>query len=238
MAVACLLVGLHDVPPREVAAAHVDDLALTHQLLHRLPDLFPRRCTVDVVHLVQIDVVGVEAAQAGLTRVPDVAGGEAPFVGPVPHLSIHLAGQDDFLAPAVALGKPAADDPLRVPCTAPVGPAAVAVGRVEEVDAVLEGTVHDHPTVLLRRLGTKVHGSQAQAANLQSRATQVRIVHLSLPPNTGGSRETEGGSKALPTSVIPPSAFRLCASKKDARVTAAPESSGGAGGLDVRLQGT
>src|SRR5438067_4515817 len=132
MAPACLLVGLHDVPTREVAAAHVDDLAFAHQLLHRLPDLFPRRGTVDVVHLVEVDVVGVEAAQAGFAGVPDVAGGEAPFVGPVPHLSIHLGGQDDLLAPAAALGEPAADDALRVPRTGPVGPAAVAVGRVDQ----------------------------------------------------------------------------------------------------------
>ena len=171
------------MPTREVAAAHVDDLALAHQLLHRLPDLFPWRCAVDVVHLVQVEVVGVEAAQAGLTRVPDVPGGETTFVGPVPHLAIHFAGQDDLLAPAAALGQPAADDPLRVSCTGPVGPATVAVGRVEEVDAVLEGTVHNRPAVLFRGLGTEVHGSQAQAAHLQSSTTQVRIVHVSLPLN-------------------------------------------------------
>src|SRR5205814_1385103 len=83
-----------------------------------------------------------------------------------------LAGQDDLLAPAATLGQPAADDPLRVSYAGPVRPAAVAVGRVEEVDAVLEGTVHDRPAVLFRGLGTEVHGSQAQATNFQPRATQ------------------------------------------------------------------
>src|SRR5262249_12876438 len=44
-------VGLDDVPAREVAAPHVDHLALGNQQLHGLPDLVPGGITVDVVHL-------------------------------------------------------------------------------------------------------------------------------------------------------------------------------------------
>src|SRR5207302_2478759 len=51
------LVGLRDVPAREVAAADVDDLAVVDELLHGLPDLVPRRVPVDVVHLVEVDVI-------------------------------------------------------------------------------------------------------------------------------------------------------------------------------------
>ena len=49
--------GQGDVPGGEVAAAHVGHLALADQLFHGLPDLFPRCRSVDMVHLVQVDVV-------------------------------------------------------------------------------------------------------------------------------------------------------------------------------------
>src|SRR4051794_15455319 len=52
-----------DVPSREVAAAGVEDLALRAQGLHRLPDLLPWRVPVDVVHLVEVDVVGLQSLQ-------------------------------------------------------------------------------------------------------------------------------------------------------------------------------
>src|SRR5437763_9641551 len=61
------LVGLRDVPAGEVGAAHVEDLALAHQLLHALPDLFPGRAARDVVHLVEVDVVRLQTPQGRLT---------------------------------------------------------------------------------------------------------------------------------------------------------------------------
>src|SRR5262249_34420828 len=62
-------VRLRNVPAGEVAAADVDHLALAHQLLHRLPDFVPRRAAIDVMHLVEVDAVGLEAAQALLAGV-------------------------------------------------------------------------------------------------------------------------------------------------------------------------
>src|SRR5262249_13201571 len=58
------LVPLHDVPRGEVAAPDIEDLPLLDQYLHRLPDLVPGDLAVDVVHLVEVDVVGLHAAQA------------------------------------------------------------------------------------------------------------------------------------------------------------------------------
>src|SRR5262249_56171040 len=55
-------VRLCDVPAGEVAAADVQDLALRHEYLERLPDLVPRRVPIDVVPLVHIHVVRPEAA--------------------------------------------------------------------------------------------------------------------------------------------------------------------------------
>jgi hypothetical protein len=51
------------VPAGEVGRPDVAHLALRHQGLHRLPDLLPRRGTGDVVHLVQVDPVGLQPAE-------------------------------------------------------------------------------------------------------------------------------------------------------------------------------
>ena len=68
------MLGLGNMQPGEVAAAHVEDLALLHQLFHRLPDLFPRRGPFNVVHLVEIDMIGLQTAQAVFAGFADVIG--------------------------------------------------------------------------------------------------------------------------------------------------------------------
>ena len=141
------LVRLRDVPAGEVAAPDVDDLALLDERLHRLPHLVPRRGPVDVVHLVEVDVVGLQAAQAGVARGADVTRGEAAVVRPLRHRSVDLGGEHDLLASVAALREPVADDRLR---RARALVAAVPVRGVEEVDAVIERLVHDHERVALR----------------------------------------------------------------------------------------
>ena len=63
------LVRARDVPAGEVARADVEDLPLLHQQLHRLPDLVPPRVAVDVVHLIEVDVIGLEPLERRLARV-------------------------------------------------------------------------------------------------------------------------------------------------------------------------
>src|SRR5437667_19315 len=103
---------LRDLPAGEVAAPDVEHLPLLDEHLHRLPQLVPRRVPVDVVHLVEVDVVGAQAAQAALARLADVIGGEAPVVRTRAHPPVDLGREDDPLAPATALREPAADDLL------------------------------------------------------------------------------------------------------------------------------
>jgi hypothetical protein len=52
--------------PAKLLPADVEHLAFADELFHRLPDLLPRRRPVDVVHLVEVDVVGLQPAQAVL----------------------------------------------------------------------------------------------------------------------------------------------------------------------------
>ena len=131
-----------------------------------------------MVHLVEVDVVGLQASQRALAGADDVARREERVVGPVAHRPVELGGDDHLLAAPATLREPAADDLLGPPL--PLLP-AVDVGGVEEVDALLEGAVHDGVrNVLLGRLGAEVHGAEAEAADGEAGAAQVRVFHVSL----------------------------------------------------------
>src|SRR5262249_1388241 len=155
-------VRLRDVPAREVAAPGIEHLALTHQHLECLPNLVPRCVTVDVMHLVEVDVVRLEPSQALVARTADVERGEPLVVRSLAHAALDLGRQDDLLAPPAALLEPATDDLLghaltRLP--------AVDVRGVEEVEAQLERMVHDGEAVRLAGVRTEVHGAEAERAH-------------------------------------------------------------------------
>ena len=116
---------VRDVPGAHVGEAPLADLALADQLAEGEHDLLPGRVGIELVHVVEVDVVGLQAAQAGLDGAPHVEAGEAALVGSVADRVGDLGGQH----PAVAgLLEGAADHLLG----AAVG---VDVGRVDEVDA-------------------------------------------------------------------------------------------------------
>ena len=169
---------LGDVPAGEVRGADVEDLALDAQHLHGLPDLVPAGAAIDVVHLVEVDVVGLQPAQAGVAGPPDVQRREPPLVRPVAHVAVELRGEHRLLTPSTALGEPAADDLLGR--ATPLG-AAVDVGRVEEVDSGLQGRVHDGKRGRLIGLGPEIHGAQADAADAEAGAAEVGELHTPEP---------------------------------------------------------
>src|SRR5262249_19015767 len=134
----------------------------------------PGRVAIDVVHLVEVDAVGLHALERRLAGAHDVERREARLVGPVAHAAVNLGGEHDLVAPAAALREPAADDLL--------GPAlsflpAVDVRRVEEVDTELEGPVHDALRILLAGLRAEIHRSQAQARHLEPGASESGDLH-------------------------------------------------------------
>ena len=181
MAAASDLIRPRDVPAREVAAADVQHLALLHEHLERLPDLLPRRLPVDVVHLVHVDVIGLQPLQGCIARVPDRERRQPRLVRPLPHLAVDLGGEHDLLPPTATLREPVADDRLR---RSDALAAPVHVRGVEEVDAVLERPIHDRERVLLRGLRSEVHRPEAQPAHDHAESSQMRGLHQRPPQLT------------------------------------------------------
>ena len=81
--------------------------------------------------LIQVDVVGAEPAQAVLHLAHYSQPGVAPLVDALPHVAVHLAREHDVVAAAL---QRTADDLLGLP-------GRVHVGRVDEVDAAVDGGV-------------------------------------------------------------------------------------------------
>jgi len=87
------------------------------------------------MHLIEIDVIDLQSAQAGLAGATDMIGGEPAIVGSGLYRLVHFGGQHDPVATS-ALRQSVADDllgfaePLRH-----VGRlrAAIDVGRIEEL---------------------------------------------------------------------------------------------------------
>ncbi|MNL14788.1 hypothetical protein D3C87_1357450 [compost metagenome] len=177
-----LLVGLGNLPAGEVGTADVDHLPLAHELLHRLPDLLPGRGPIHVMHLVEVDMIGLQATKTIFASLPDVIGREPPIVRALAHRLVDLGRQDDPVAPT-ALSQPAPDDLLGEAVALlhirRLG-ATVHVCGIEEVDVGLQGAVHDLEGGWLVRQLTEVQGAQAQPADQQTGAPQVGVLQGGL----------------------------------------------------------
>jgi hypothetical protein len=169
---------LSQLPSGKVAGAHVENLPFADQLFHRLPDFVPRRLAVHVMHLVQVDAVGLEAPETRFTGPFDVQCGQARMIRPVAHAPVDFRGEDDLASPAAALREPTADDLFR-PSLAELP--SIHVRRIEKIQPGVERPVHDRETVGLVGLRTEIHRAQAQAADLDPRSTELHILHRGPP---------------------------------------------------------
>src|SRR5439155_1482430 len=152
----------------ELAAEALPRLELRATLLDALPDPLARPPAL-------VRLAEHPAEQSARERAPrDHAYPEPAVVRLVAHLPVDLGGQDDALAAAAALGEPAPDDLLG---HALARPPAVDVGGVEEVDAELQRPVHDGEALGLGGERAEVHGAEAEAAYLEPRPAETRVVH-------------------------------------------------------------
>src|SRR5579859_2567021 len=147
---ACSTLGGGNIPAGKVAAADIEHLALAYQLLHRLPGFLPGRATLNMVHLVQVDMICLETAQALFAGTADVISREPAIVWPLAHGTKHLRCKHNLLA-ATTLCQPAPDNLLR---RTHAHAAAIAVGGIEEVNTQLQRPVHNREAVSLARLRT------------------------------------------------------------------------------------
>ena len=161
------------LPGHEVGEADVADLPLAHHVVERPQRLLERRVAVPSVHLVQVDVVGLQPFEAALHFAHDVHARRAAPVEVFAHGQPHLGGQDDLL-PHAPQG--VAEQGLALP-------EAVHVGRVDEVDAPVQGELHHSRCVLLAEvahvhLAAELHGSQRHLAHDESCVPQFPVLHL------------------------------------------------------------
>jgi hypothetical protein len=72
------------MPAGEVGAGDVADLALVYKAVQSIESFFDRRQGVEAVEVVNVHIIGVEAAQAGFERHAEMVAGGAEVIGPPP----------------------------------------------------------------------------------------------------------------------------------------------------------
>jgi hypothetical protein len=167
--------------------------------VERLQGLLDRRPGVPPMDLVEVDVVGAESAERGVDLAQDRLARQPGAVGSPAHPAVHLGGQDDLLA-GREVGQRPAHDLL-------AGAVGVDVGRIEEVDARLDGPLHEGSALLLGQAPTVVaplghavaHAAEADNRDVQPRGTQLRELHPRTP-----------SPRAVPTGLVDGWARRLC----------------------------
>ncbi len=166
---------LHQLPRGVVGGADVTDLARGDQPVQRVQRLLKRGLAVPLVHLVKVDVVGAQAAQAGLAAGNDVVAGQPGVVRAAPHRHPHLGGHQ-HLVPAAR--QDLAQDFLGLA-------AGVDVGGIDEVDPGVQAHIHlppglghvGRPDVFEWPAAAERHRAHGEHGNPQARPAQRAIFH-------------------------------------------------------------
>jgi hypothetical protein len=156
-------------------------VALAHEVVERAQGLLDRGDRVVGVDLVEVDVVGLQPAQAGLHRIHDVAARGAAVVGPRAHVAIDLGGDDHVLSAYAQVLQALAQQLLGLA-------EGVDVGCVDEVDPgpqrAADDVVHrllaeraDRlPHALLGR-AAEGHGPEADLGDEEAGAAELVVAH-------------------------------------------------------------
>ena len=132
------------------------------------------------MNLVQVDHIGLQATQAGVTRVQDVLPRHASALAHPGHATRgarHLGRQHQLLARTRIFGKPVANEGLRQAASVSGGRHGVHLGGVDEVDARFERAVQDGMRVGFTHLLTEGHGAQADGGDIQVGLTEWNEFH-------------------------------------------------------------
>ena len=163
-----------DLPPGDVGAPDVADLALADQVGEHRQRLLDRRDRVGEVELVEVDPVGAQPLQRRLDRSADVAPRAAgTVVGTVgaAHVAAELGGHHEPVAPAL---EGDADHLLALAD-------AVGVGGVEERDPGVVGGVEDAAHGVEPDPAAERVAADPDRADHQARVAQRAVGHLPHP---------------------------------------------------------
>ena len=167
-------IRLHNIPSRKVGTSNIKHLPLILQYFKRFPHFFPRRGTINVMHLIQVQIIRLHASQRSLTSSANMQRSHTVRVGPIfqrtiSHVTVQLSCQHSALSSTSTQCKPLSENLL---CNTLTLLPAVNICRIKEVDPVLKRTVHDFEAVFLSRFRTKVHGSKTQTTYLQPSSSE------------------------------------------------------------------
>ena len=137
--------------------------------MNALERLFEWRGPVEAMDLIEVDPVGAQPAQTLLDLQHDVAARDTPIEHTARTRHEHLGCDHRLLAPSLEC---LADDLFRLPH-------AVAVGGVDEVDALVERAADDADAVVMVGIAPAAerHGAEAEAGNLEAAAAEASVLH-------------------------------------------------------------
>src|SRR5580658_9372051 len=125
------------------------------------------------MYLVQIDVVGLQAAQGSLKLTREPASRIASLVWVITHRQVRLGGKDDVVAPPF---KRLPDDFLRFA-------SAIRIGRIDQVDSCIQSSVDDPDRVVVVGVAqcAKHHRAQTIGADFDARFSECAVLHVLSP---------------------------------------------------------
>src|SRR5271155_4029269 len=146
---------------------------MAHQIVERPQRLLERRVAVPSMHLVKIDVIGLQPAETPLHFAHDVYAGRAAPVEILAHGETDFRGYDDLVSHSL---QGVAHQNLTLP-------EAVHVRRIDEVDSALQGYLHHAGCVLLTKVAhvhpaAELHRAKTHLAHNEPSIPQFSIPHL------------------------------------------------------------
>ena len=158
-----------------IRAADVADLALLHEIVERPQRFVDGHVAVRLVADVEVDVVGAQAAQAGLARLDQVLARESNVMRRGAHAHEGLGRQDEVVAPA---HQRLAEDLLG-------GAERIDVGGVERRHARLAADVEDARRVgdaQVAHLAETIPSADGHRAEAEDRDAQPGVAEATLSP--------------------------------------------------------
>ena len=123
-----------------VGTADIEDLATAHEIVQSAQRLLKGGVRVGDVHLIEVDVVGLQAAQTALNGAHDVLARAALAIGTAAHRKAKLRRQNNLLAPSF---EPAANIFLGSSNRLRGRAERIRIGGIKEENAIVEGLIHN-----------------------------------------------------------------------------------------------